>query len=138
MVVLVCLELLIERLGSSSSKQRLNGGVALCNFDGVCQALDYKGSISYGSSTYGINNWCHSPPGIQQFYLGRTQMAFVCFLAFVLALKTFLFGWFEDESSQGDPEEFKKTFFSDRLINLSEKPHKKMYKTRLRGCFDTT
>ncbi|KAA8549688.1 hypothetical protein F0562_001294 [Nyssa sinensis] len=35
------------------------------------------------------------------FYLTRTQMFFVCFLAFLLALAAFLVGWFEDKPFVG-------------------------------------
>jgi len=37
-----------------------------------------------------IHHWASN-----NFYLSRTQMVFVCFLAFLLALAAFLVGWFE-------------------------------------------
>lgn len=47
------------------------------------------------------------------FYLTRTQMFFVCFLAFLLALAAFLVGWFQGE----------KSLFSvlTRLIHIQER-----------------
>lgn len=39
-----------------------------------------------------IHRWASN-----NFYLSRTQMFFVCFLAFLLALAAFLVGWFEGE-----------------------------------------
>lgn len=43
-----------------------------------------------------INYWASN-----NFYLTRTQMFFVCFLAFLLALAAFLVGWFEDKPFVG-------------------------------------
>lgn len=40
-----------------------------------------------------IHHWASN-----NFYLSRTQMVFVCFLAFLLALAAFLVGWFEGTS----------------------------------------
>lgn len=39
-----------------------------------------------------IHHWASN-----NFYLTRTQMFFVCFLAFLLALAAFLVGWFEGD-----------------------------------------
>lgn len=41
-----------------------------------------------------IHHWASN-----NFYLTRTQMFFVCFLAFLLALAAFLVGWFEGENN---------------------------------------
>lgn len=41
-----------------------------------------------------IHRWASN-----NFYLSRTQMFFVCFLAFLLALAAFLVGWFEGEAN---------------------------------------
>ncbi|XP_059628763.1 calpain-type cysteine protease DEK1 [Cornus florida] len=38
---------------------------------------------------------------LNNFYLTRTQMFFVCFLAFLLALAALLIGWFEDKAFVG-------------------------------------
>ncbi|XP_027346143.1 calpain-type cysteine protease DEK1 [Abrus precatorius] len=43
-----------------------------------------------------IHHWASN-----NFYLSRTQMIFVCFLAFLLALAAFLVGWFEDKPFVG-------------------------------------
>ncbi|KAE9601229.1 hypothetical protein Lal_00023944 [Lupinus albus] len=43
-----------------------------------------------------IHHWASN-----NFYLSRTQMVFVCFLAFLLALAAFLVGWFEDKPFVG-------------------------------------
>lgn len=39
-----------------------------------------------------VHHWASN-----NFYLTRTQMFLVCFLAFLLALAAFLVGWFEGE-----------------------------------------
>lgn len=44
-----------------------------------------------------IHHWASN-----NFYLSRTQMVFVCFLAFLLALAAFLVGWFEGTSQDYD------------------------------------
>ncbi|KAL1327944.1 calpain-type cysteine protease DEK1 isoform X2 [Arachis hypogaea] len=43
-----------------------------------------------------IHHWASN-----NFYLSRTQMVFVCFFAFLLALAAFLLGWFEGQSFAG-------------------------------------
>ncbi|XP_020212911.1 calpain-type cysteine protease DEK1 [Cajanus cajan] len=43
-----------------------------------------------------IHHWASN-----NFYLSRTQMVFVCFLAFLLALAAFLVGWFEGKPFVG-------------------------------------
>ncbi|RDX80632.1 Calpain-type cysteine protease DEK1, partial [Mucuna pruriens] len=43
-----------------------------------------------------IHHWASN-----NFYLSRTQMVFVCFVAFLLALAAFLVGWFEDKPFVG-------------------------------------
>ncbi|KAI4317449.1 hypothetical protein L6164_025316 [Bauhinia variegata] len=43
-----------------------------------------------------IHHWASN-----NFYLSRTQMLFVCFLAFLLALAAFVVGWFEDKPFVG-------------------------------------
>lgn len=45
-----------------------------------------------------IHHWASN-----NFYLTRTQMFFVCFFAFLLALAAFLVGWFEGEKLNSQP-----------------------------------
>jgi hypothetical protein len=48
-----------------------------------------------------IHHWASN-----NFYLTRTQMFFVCFLAFLLALAAFLVGWVEGEKQNPLPPYF--------------------------------
>lgn len=59
-----------------------------------------------------IRHWASN-----NFYLTRTQMFFVCFLAFLLALAAFLVGWFEGEDEICYPKYFTWDFSFEVCLN---------------------